>query len=211
MLKFLVILLLLFSCPLWSQKKPVYKFDENGNELVGQFVILKDGYIFGEVESDTAIIRVAQKRLVTGTLSGSQLHDLRTYLMKITASEIDPAKNIVINYLSSIPKVDDAEGKSKWTLLEFPNRISRQLKTWYNAEHFWINSPGATNLEYYHQGKINWISDSKRMLNKLFFPYEVPYGHFVLIKPDGSFLYLLGEHNKADFKRYADEFFLDVQ
>ena len=206
MIKYIVILCCA-TASLASAQKPFRFYDEKGNDITGKAIKSKVPHIIGFGENDSIKFGVSLKREKVGTLSALQFNKLKEYLELLCGSPIDAGSNIVVNYISALPKIEEkSKERSKWNMLEFPNTFTNQLRKQANARQFWVSSPLVSNLRFYHGERIDWLKDEQRIISELFFPYEIPDGSFVLIKPDGSYVYYLGEHEKMEFWTYVEVF-----
>lgn len=201
-------IIILYTGLTFGQQKPIVFYNEVGEEINQlEFLLSKD---YSEnldlyFENDTTQIGILITREKFGHLDKKTFVNFKSYLSNISDSQIDSSQNIVINYLTPLPKkVDNIKSKSSWNILE--KHYLRKLHKIADINHFWITSPESDNLKYYHQNKINWISDRENVFKELFFPYDVRYGNFILIKPDGSYYYYLGEHSKYEVWEKAENF-----
>ncbi|WP_299157076.1 hypothetical protein [uncultured Christiangramia sp.] len=205
----LTILFMLFTSLNFGQEKSIVFYNENGEKISKQkFIKTKD---YGKnldlyFENDTTQIGLLITRQKFGQLDKNTFEYLKSYLSELTDKPIDSTQNIVINYLTAYPKKDEnKKSRSGWNVL---NRdYLKKLHKIGNIIQFWIHSAECDNLEYHHQKSINWEEDEDNLLKKLFFPYEVRYGNYILIKPDGKFYYFLGEHSKYHIWENAEKFF----
>jgi hypothetical protein len=205
----LTVVFILYTCLIFGQEKPKVFYNESG-EIINmmEFFELKnynknlDLYF----ENDTTQIALLVTRQKFGQLDKSTFEKLKSYLKEISDKKIDSTQNIVINYLTAFPKkADNTKSRSTWNVLD--NDYLKKLHEIADITQFWIHSPETDNLKYYHQNKINWIADKKNLFNNLFFPYEVKYGNYILIKPDGKFYYYLGEHSKYEIWEKSKKYF----
>lgn len=205
----LTFVFILFTCLTFGQKKSIVFYDESGEEISKQkFFETKDYSKNLDIhfENDTTKIALLVTRQNFGQLDKSTFENLKSYLTKLTAKQIDSSQNIVINYLTPFPKkVKNTTTKSGWNVLH--RNYLKKLHKIANINQFWINSPKCDNLEYNHSKKINWIADKENLFKKLFFPYDVRFGNYILIKPDGKFYYYLGEHSKYNIWENAEKYF----
>lgn len=199
----------LFTCLIFGQEKPIIFYNESGEKINRQEFIKTKNYIKNldlYFENDTTQIALLVTRQKFGKLDKNTFEKLKSYLTELTNKKIDSTQNIVINYLTAFPsKADNTKSRSTWNILD--KDYLKKLHEIADINQFWINSPESDNLKYYHQNKINWIADKERLFKKLFFPYEVRYGNYILIKPDGEFYYYLGEHSKYQIWEDAKEYF----
>lgn len=200
---------LLFTCSFFGQEKPIVFYNEGGEKISKQqFFETKDyrNYLDLYFENDTTQIGLLVTRQKFGQLDKNSFENLKSYLTELSDKQIDSTQNIVINYLTAYPKKDEnTTSRSGWNVL---NRdYLKKLHKIANINQFWMNSLECDNLEYFYHKKINWIADKNNLLKELFFPYEVRYGNYVLIKPDGKFYYYLGEHSKYQIWENSSLFF----
>lgn len=204
----LTIAFILLTCLTFGQEKPIIFYNESGEKINKQEFIETKNYSKNldlYFENDTTQIALLVTRRKFGQLDKNTFEKLKSYLTELTNKKIESTQNIVINYLTAFPKkADNTKSRSTWNVLD--KDYLKKLHKTADINQFWINSPESDNLKYYHQNKINWIADRESLFKKIFFPYEVRYGNYILIKPDGKFYYYLGEHSKyqiwEDVKKY---------
>ncbi|MFK7781959.1 hypothetical protein, partial [Psychroserpens sp.] len=196
----------------FGQQKPIAYYNEDGVKISKQeFTDIKrnrknlDLYF----ENDTTQIGLLFTRQKFGQLDKKTFSNLKSYLTQISKKPINSTQNIVINYLTEYPitKIDSSL-KSSWNVLDkdYPKKLNRIA----DINQFWITSPESSMKNYYHyyiRYKIDWIRDKENLIKKLFFPYEVKYGIYILIKPDGKFYYYIGEHSKFQIWKNSKKFF----
>ncbi|WP_323789866.1 hypothetical protein [Psychroserpens sp.] len=203
------IVILLISIKVFGQTKPIIFYNENSEQITKQkFLDTKDYKKNLDLyfENDTTQIGILITRQKFGQLDKKTFNILKSYLNELSGKQIDSTKNLVINYLTAFPKKsENTKYRSTWNVLD--KDFLKNLHKIVDINQFWINSPESDNLKYYHQNKINWISDKDNLFKKLFFPYEVRYGNYILIKPDGKFYYYLGEHSKYEIWEKSKKFF----
>ena len=70
-------------------------------------------------ENDTTQIGILITRQKFGHLDKKTFVNFKSYLSNISDKQIDSSQNIVINYLTPLPKkVDNIKSKSSWNVLE---------------------------------------------------------------------------------------------
>jgi len=194
---------------IFGQEKPIVFYNENGEKISKEkFIDTKDYKKNLDLyfENDTTQIGLLITRQKFGQLDNKTFENLKSYLTDLSNKQIDSTQNIVINYLTAYPKKDENTiSRSGWNVLH--RDYLKKLHKIANINQFWINSTECDNLKYYHQNKINWMTDKENLFKKLFFPYEVRYGNYILINPDGKFYYYLGEHSKYQIWENAKVFF----
>ena len=205
----LTFLFILFTYLTFGQEKPMIFYNESGEKISKpNFIKTKDYSKNLDLyfENDTTQIGLLVTRKKFGQLDKNTFENLKSYLTVLTDKKIDSNQNIVINYLTAFPKkADNTKSRSTWNILD--KDYLKKLHKIADINQFWIHSPESDNLKYYHQDKINWIADKESIFKKLFFPYEVRYGNYVLIKPDGKFYYYLGEHSKYEIWEKSKKYF----
>jgi len=204
-----LLLLLFIPFNIFSQTKSLIFYNENGEKITREEFIKTKDYrenLDLYFESDSTQIGHLITRKKFGYLDKMTFTKLKTYLTELSGKQIDSTQNIVINYLTAYPKKEEnTKSRSTWNLLDrdYPRKLHKMA----NISQFWISSPQSGNLKYYHHNRINWITDKDNFFKNLFFKYEVRYGNYILIKPDGKFFYRLGEHNKHLILKHAGKFF----
>jgi hypothetical protein len=204
-----VLTIIFISCQCNSQTKPIIFYNENGEELSKEKFIESKDYSQNldlYFENDTIQYGLLVKRQKFGRLTKNTFLELKKYLTELSGTEIDSSQNIVINYLTAFPKkVENIKSKSTWNVLD-KDYLVKLLKI-AKINQFWINSLESDNLEYHHHNKINWLADKENFFKNLFFPHEMRYGNFILIKPNGNYYYYLGEHSKYKIWEISKKYF----
>jgi len=202
-------LLILISTKVFTQTKPIVFYGENDEEVTKKDFFRNRDYSKNldlYFESDSLQFGILIKRQKFGKLDKYSFNELKSYLNKLSDIKIDSNENIVINYLSALPsKKDNIKQKSTWNILD--NDYIKKLHKIADIKQFWISSPRSDNLLYHHQNKINWLKDEEDVFKEYFFPYEVRYGNYILIKPDGRYYYYLGEHSKYEIWESSEKYF----
>ncbi|WP_341220632.1 hypothetical protein [Polaribacter atrinae] len=206
-IKFIIILFVSFKN--FGQTKSVIFHNENGEQVTKeQFYKTKDNRKNLDLyfEKDSIQYGVLIKRQRFGQLDKKTFRTLKNYVTELSDVTIDTTQNIVINYLTAnTKKIDNKKSKSTWNVLD--KNYLKKLHKIANINQFWINSPECDNLNYYHQNKINWITDNDDLFKKIFFPYQVKDANYILIKPDGKFYYYIGEHSKYQIWELSKKYF----
>ncbi|MDH7444814.1 hypothetical protein [Aquimarina sp. 2201CG14-23] len=130
------------------------------------------------------------------------------HLTNISGKKVDTTKTIVIDYLSaqSKKKRSETDRKSSWRILT-PYH-AKKLKKITNGQHYWIYSPENYDIDYYRTNKINWLEDKNKILEQLFFAYEVQFSIFLMVKPDGRFMIYYGEY--GEYSKLKGNKFVDL-
>lgn len=206
-MKYLIILLI--SIQTFGQTKQIVFYNENGEEITEENFLNSRNYSRNldlYFENDSIQYGLLIERQKFGQLDQKTFTELKTYLGQLSQTQIDSTQNIVVNYLTAFPKKEEnTTSRSGWNVLD--RDYLKKLHQIAPINQFWINSSQVDNFQYHHQNRINWITDNENLFNKLFFPYEVRYGNYILIKPDGKFYYYLGEHSKYQIWETAGKFF----
>lgn len=202
-------LILLISVEAYGQTKPIIFYNENGKEITKEKFFNSRDYsknldLYFEDDSVQCGLLITRQKF--GKLDKKTFTKLKTYLTELSQTQIDSTQNIVVNYLSAyLKKEKNTKPRSSWDILD--KDYLKKLHKKAHINQFWINSPESDNLEYYYQNRINWIADKENLFKKIFFPYEVRYGNYILIKPDGNFYYYLGEHSKYHIWENSKKYF----
>lgn len=206
--KILFIIILFISFFGYSQKKTIKYYNEIGKEInKDEFIKTKNQSDNIDIyfKNDTIDYALLIKRLNFGKLEKDTFLNFKNYLSAISNTKIDSTKYLVINYLSSLPKKsENTKSKSGWNI--FDKIYLERLTSKGNVQHFWVNSPENDNLEYMHYNEINWLSDKKKIFNKIFLKYNVKYGYFLIINPNREFIFYVGEYSKQQVWDLFDSF-----
>ncbi len=200
---------LFYGLSLYSQSKAIKFFNENGTQLSEEEFYNNRDYsqnLDVYLENDSIAYGILLSRRKFGNLDAATFHKIKSYLGQLRGRDIDPNRNIVINYLTEPIGIEDKQGKTGWNILG--KNYLKKLHKIADIEQFYVNSPKVGNLKFYHLNSINWLEDHEELFKKLFFPYETVNGNYILIKPDGRFFYYLGEHSKFEVWENAEKFFL---
>lgn len=193
----------------FGQDKPVVFYNEAGEKISKETFIKTRNYHKNfdlYFENDTTQIGVLVTRQKFGQLDKQTFVRLKTYLKQLTDKSISDSQYIVINYLTANPKkAENKKSRSGWNI--FHGDYLRKLHKTADIKQFWMYSTNCDNLDYHYQNKVHWVPDKTGLLKRLFSAYEVPYGYYVLIKPDGKYFYSLGEYGKHDVWENAEKFF----
>ncbi|MDT0295111.1 hypothetical protein ACFQ3R_04690 [Mesonia ostreae] len=196
---FFLISFLLINLLSFSQEFQKKFLDINKNEITKkQFYKQNDSKTNLDVfiQSDSLIIGMLVRRKNQGKLDKKQSKQLTEYLSRISGEKIDSSKTLVINYLSSTPKTPYFGKVSQWTI--FKNDYLKSLHKIPNIYQIWINNPDNQNLKYFHNDRINWIEDSNRIIENIFFPFEFEFGSFVVINSNGNYISYYAEYGKEE-------------
>jgi len=193
----------------FSQEKPIIFYNENGEEISNlDFYTSKDYRKNLDLyfENDTIKFGLLIRREGFGTLDKATFTGLKNYLAELGETQIDSSQNIVVNYLTAYPKKKENNSqRSSWNVLD--RDYLKELHKIPNIKQFWISSPASDNRDYFHQRRINWLVDKENLFKKIFFPYEMINGNYLLIKPDGRFYFYLGEHGKHIIWENSEKYF----
>lgn len=207
LLKYIFIILISYACK--GQTEPTVFYNESGEKITKkQFLDYKNktenmGLYYNNDSIQYAIL-LTQKKF--GKLDENTFTRLKDYLSTLSGSKIDASKNIVINYLNKYPeKAENKTTRTGWNVLD--KDYLKKLHRIADINQYWIHSPESDNLEYYHQDRINWLADKDLFFKTTFFPYDVRYGNYILIKPNGNYYYHLSEHSKYTIWDTAKQFF----
>ena len=206
MKQFYLTLFLLINLLSFSQEFEKKFLDINKNEITEkEFYKQKDYSINLDVfiQSDSLIIGMLVRRKNKGKLDKIQSKQLKEYLTRISGEKIDSSKILVINYLSSTPKTPYFGKESQWTI--FKNDYLKSLHKIPNIQQIWINNPDNQNLKYFHNDRINWVEDSNRIIENIFFPFEFEFGNFVVINPNGNYISYYAEYGKEEVLNITKE------
>ncbi|WP_405223767.1 hypothetical protein [Dokdonia sp. Asnod1-B02] len=105
----LTFLFILFTCLSFGQEKPIVFYNESGEKIDKQKFIVNKDYSKNldlYFENDTIQIALLVTRKKFGQLDKNTFENLKSYLTELTDKQIDSTQNIVINYLTGLPKKD---------------------------------------------------------------------------------------------------------
>ena len=206
MKSFFILIFLLTNYFSYSQKTEIRYFNTDKEEVTKkQFYRQKNYRVNHELffKTDSLIIGMLVKRKNQGKLEKTELNQLRQHLSLLSGEQVDSSNTIVINYLSSTLKLPYLGEKSRWVIFvpDYLNNLNKIP----NVQQFWVNNPDNQNLEYFHNDRINWIEDSFRIIENLFFPYEFELGSFVVINSDGYYISYFAEYGIEEVIKITNE------
>mgnify|MGYP003451631470 FL=1 len=146
-------------------------------------------YIYRLVENDTAFMGKILFREEIGKISNDERLLLIDYLKRITNSEIDLTKNIVINFFFKPEKEPNGSCIDHYTS---DGKYKRYFKKNDNDVQFFFTQK---NYEY---KKKEVFEDKDDMIRKLFFEYYFSCGNYIIIKKNGEFLREFGEYRQDE-------------
>ena len=146
-------------------------------------------YIYRLVENDTAFMGKILFREEIGKISNDDRLLLIDYLKRITNSEIDLTKNIVINFFFKPEKEPNGSCIDHYTS---DGKYKRYFKKNDNDVQFFFTQK---NYEY---KKKEVFEDKDDMIRKLFFEYYFSCGNYIIIKKNGEFLREFGEYRQDE-------------
>ncbi|AWI24415.1 hypothetical protein [Flavobacterium pallidum] len=125
-----------------------------------------------------------------GTLSNSERNTVISDLSKLTNTEIDTLKTIVINFYRSPDK------KPSGNCIDFYTSDAKYIKFFKkkksNAVQFFITEKS------FHYEKPFVKEDTNNVIKNLLFTDAKQCGNYIIIKPDGKFLKRLSEYRQSD-------------
>lgn len=155
------------------------------------------------VENESGKMGVIFTRKRDGKLTPDEMKLLHSFL-----NEKDLHTNghdyIVINYVTSSPKIEAGSTTSGWYILD--QKYLKKLKKEGTESVFFIyneNQNEATN--YYARKHINWVSDTSNFILQLLFPAEGSMANAAVIRPDGTFKAYLGEYTPDEVYTMIEE------
>lgn len=150
-----------------------------------------EGYFYLEGISDNGKVYFIEKRVVNGRVSLEVVNELRTHLQNLSQSEINENNYMVVNYFPG-PDACNQSGNSiayNSNLKSYQKRINK-LK--YVSQFFVYKSN--EGLDVIKEG-LDWYKDENNLWQTHFFKHHYPCSSFVIVKPDGHFFLIKGEHN----------------
>ncbi|MEM5540015.1 hypothetical protein [Olleya sp. AS48] len=158
-------------------------------------------------KNDTSIIKMLHPRKQFDVLDPIVLDSLKGYLNYLTNKKNVFKDYIVINYFSGNEPYEAFNSDTKSYVVDkgYVKKINKLLK----CNQFSIYKE-KKDIKYFEDKKL-WIKDDLGVIKNLFFYYQIPYGSFVIIKSDGTFISLHGEHNKDMVYEIAEEIKKDIK
>lgn len=192
-----IIFILIFSDFSYSQNsdKKEFLYDENW-----KLIEMKDfkekiknrNYTYKFVENDTAYIGKILFREEIGKITINDRGLVVDYLKKITNSEVDSTKNIVINFFFKPENKPNGSCIDHYTS---DNKYKRYFKKNNSDVQFFITQKN------YNYKKKNVFEDNEDFIRELLFKYYFSCGNYIIIKPNGEFLLRRGEYRQDEIKK----------
>jgi len=158
-------------------------------------------------KNDTSIVKMLHPRKQFDVLDPIVLDSLKGYLNYLTNKKNVFKDYIVINYFSGNEPYESFNSDTKSYVVD--KGYIKKIKKLLNCNQFSIYKE-KKDIKYYEDKKL-WIKDDLGVIKNLFFYYQIPYGSFVIIKSDGTFISLHGEHNKDMVYQIAEEIKKDIK
>ncbi|OUR91071.1 hypothetical protein A9Q87_11385 [Flavobacteriales bacterium 34_180_T64] len=204
----LVFLFLIFQFSSYSQEKKEFYFDHLGHRITKEYFYSNKKFVEGEIkylhlvfENDTSTTSVLHPRKVYGKLNKTDLDSLRSKLNSISESNpISYKSHIVINYFSGNYPIS-LKKPTGWNI--YHNDYKRKLDRIIDSNMYWIYND-IEDLKFQRKKRL-WVKDEEHFIKNLFFPFHIPYGNFVIIKPDGNYICFYGEYGKQSVWNVAKE------
>ena len=189
------------SFSLFSQNKPIYYFDYDGKKI--SKAVFENSRFQGNIfanhqiylEADTCFYAVLNPRKLEGKLNKVEFDSLKSYLNTISYEQNTYKNYIVINYNSDYASGFTNNKESTWNI--YDSDYLKRLKRIIKCNQFWVYK-NEKDIQFYRKKKLNWIYDKYNFITELFFPYQISFGSYVIINPDGYYLCLYGEYSKHD-------------
>lgn len=139
---------------------------------------------------DTAIIYLKVPREFKGKLKKNSLNTLKEQLERSSETKIDSNQILVLNYHPGNDECNEGLDRSLVTNLykKYLNKIKKLNK----VSQFFIYKE-INGVKNYGSSLI-WFPDPNNIIEKTFFMIHYPCASSVIIKPDGNYIALRGEH-----------------
>ena len=185
-------ILIFISCSTFGQRK-VYLNDNLIEISKKEFdlIVKHHGNYNLEFDLDTIVAKVAVKRIKKGKISLEKLDFITEELSKNSIIKIPKNGLIIINYY---PGKDNCNSTGniefvRKKYLNYSDRISRLE----NINQFFVFK-SKEGTERYGE-KIEWIPDSKSLIENTFFPIHYPCGSYVILDDEGNYYLHKGEYD----------------
>tara|TARA_R110000751_G_scaffold135_3_gene648 strand:- start:63280 stop:64965 length:1686 start_codon:yes stop_codon:yes gene_type:complete len=158
-------------------------------------------------KNDSTIIKMFHPRKQFDVLDPIVLDSLKGYLNYLTGKKNVFKDYIVINYFSGDEPFREFPAESNHYVEDYNYR--KKINKLLNCNQFAIYKE-RKNIKNFKNKKL-WIKDDLGVIKNLFFYYQIPYGSFVIIRSDGSYISLHGEHNAESVYKIAEEIKKDIK
>ncbi len=186
-------------------QNPVHRyFDPTGQEVSQlEFETARERFINFPIsyEQGNRIYHYLFSYKTEGHIDLHQMTQIYNYLNKLFDGEINRDKALVISYVSAHGNQETSS--SNWNI--FSNSYNRKLRKRDDVQRLWMHSPDLKTLKYFRENKYDWKSDEERLFESMFFPLNVPYGGFLILRPDGYVYIQLHEHSYKDIVESVDK------
>lgn len=179
----ITVFFLMIGFCLFAQKKEIKYYDFAGNEVSKNQFHSKINHSHNldiYIETDSLIIGKLINRKKHGKLNKIELSQLTQYLSKISGKQIS-SKIIFIHYIyygNLDPK------NQNWHYLE---KDLGKLNKIDNVHYIFITNPGSLLLNF-HENQIDWVEDTNRIIENVFFPFKFVTESFVVIDSRGNYI-----------------------
>jgi len=201
----LIIFLLIFSsifCQ--NQDSNIEYFDDDGKKITkNEYVEKIKSRLFTTIVTDTTKNVYLVKRIQAGEITNKKIFD--SLIKKEFAKKYDPNLPTVIVYYPGKDNCNSANNGSNWNPIKnrYYNELEKGLRKRgkYNIFYVYKSKKG---LKDGNKGYKKWHSDPENIFEKLFFRYHYPCNSYVIIKPNGKYISILGESGKETVWKMYD-------
>lgn len=192
-------MLILVSGVGFAQGSADLYFDTDGKQIDGKkFGKLKIDYrefITSETQTDSGIVHKVEPRITRGKLSGEELLSIQGFLRSA------PEKILVIDYYQGKDKYNSSGDKSMRDAKTA--RYLESLKRFPNVEQRFVFA-SETGLDNWLPAGTKATKDNGSIMSK-FFVSRYPSGSYIIMEPDGNYLFYKGEYMVEDIIAYLEK------
>jgi len=168
-------------------------FDENNAEISkSKFNRIRSTNKLLDIPGDSANHKKLTLREKRGKINDR--NSLELLLENATNRELDSKKPIVIIYYPGKDPCNSSETTNKEWIANWHEQLEEGLNQVAKIKPLYIYKDN-DGLEKYH-GILNWNSDPKGTVERLFFEHHYPCKSFVVISKDGDYISYFGEFGK---------------
>ena len=200
----LILLFILILTNVYSQEKKTIYVDENYSEMTSlEFYSSQkgNGVFRFKFDSDTLTVYLKVKRYAVGRIKKDSLNVIREQLLITSNRKIDPLNTIVINYYPGEDSCNKS-GNGSYLREKYTN-YSREIKRYKDVAQFFIYKD-VSGLKIFRKS-IKWLPDLNRKIENNFFKWHYPCNSYVVIRPNGNYFSIRGEHDINNILRRLED------
>lgn len=155
----------------------------------------KDRWMYTEAyrQNETETATILYLRRHQGKLDNGKLELLKQHLKEMSGARVVENNYIIINYITSFPKIKRGDRKSEWYITD-KDYNERQRKKTPNI-YFVYNPEQKHAVKHFGRKYISVYPDKENKILNVLFPAQGKYSNVAVIKADGTFATYIGGHS----------------